>query len=315
MAAEQSGMTAGAGRAGPQHGPQQGPQRWAFALFLAFGAAQLIAGLAYFFAYNWRALPDMAKIALPQAVMVFGFMLWAALPRPSRLGAVAGLAASAMIGVSMAVVGQVYQLGADPWRLFAIWAAFVLPLAAVMRSDAQLALAAAAGSIAYFLYTDEAIRPLLSEPQSVILAVYTAAAAACLFLREAVSGGAPRWLRSLLVFAALSAATIGGFADIFDGRHAFDRRFWASLALLAAAAAFFSFYRYRRPDRPVQALAMFAAALWAGALGVRTIFSDGDIDSAAHAAGLFFLSACWIVAVTGALAIGFKRLRRGGGAA
>ena len=106
--------------------PENGPQRWAFALFVAFGAAQLIAGAVFFFAYNWRDLSDPVKVALPQAALVLGFLVWAVLPRASRLGAVAGLLATVMIGVSMGVVGQVYQLGADPGRLFAVWAALAL---------------------------------------------------------------------------------------------------------------------------------------------------------------------------------------------
>ena len=45
-----------------------GPGRWPGALFVFFGAAQLVAGAVMFFAYNWRDLPDLAKIALPQVI-------------------------------------------------------------------------------------------------------------------------------------------------------------------------------------------------------------------------------------------------------
>ncbi|MEZ5894652.1 MAG: DUF2157 domain-containing protein, partial [Parvularculaceae bacterium] len=273
-----------------------GPQSWAFALFLAFGGAQLIAGLVFFFAYNWRDLSDPVKIALPQAAMALGFLGWAILGRELRLGAVFAVLATVMIGVSMGVVGQVYQLGADPWRLFAVWAAFALPLAIIARSDALFAVWFAIATVAYSLYADEHF-PYGARGYyaSAILAVYVAAAAIVLFARELVAGGAPRWLRWLIVFAALAPAVAGGIGDLTDGRHIFGRGFWASLAVLGASAAFYGFYRFHRVDRPTQAMAMFAPAIWVGALGVRMIFANTDLDSAAAASALFLISALWIV--------------------
>ena len=39
-------------------------------------------------------------------------------------------------GALFAYFGQTYQTGADPWQLFALWAALALPLALVVRHDA-----------------------------------------------------------------------------------------------------------------------------------------------------------------------------------
>lgn len=297
-------MTAGAERTGPQHGPQH----WTFALFIAFGAAQLIAGIVFFFAYNWRALPDMAKIELPQAIMVLGFVLWAALPRASRLGAVAGLAATTMIGVSMGVVGQVYQLGADPWRLFAIWAALALPIALVTRSDAQLALALIVASVGYALYAEDVMWALLPENhrESIILGAYAILAACVLVARDEIAGGAPSWLRWLLAAAALGAALVGGMSDLFGGRHIFAEGYAASLALFAVAGTLFILYRR---DGPVRAMALFALAAWIGALGVRIVFS-GDVNSAAEVALALFLAALFVVADTAALAAALRHFSK-----
>ena len=304
MAAELSIEAAAAGRDRSQHGPQH----WAFALFLAFGAAQFIAGLVFFFAYNWRALPDMAKIALPQAVMVLSFVLWAALPRASRLGAVAGIAATAMIGVSMAVVGQVYQLGADPWRLFAIWAALVLPIAAVMRSDVQLALALLVASAGYALYANDVMWALLPENhrESLILAAYAVFATCALVARDARDMPAPSWLRWLLAAAAPGAALAGGISDLFGGRHIFAEGYAASLALFAVAGTLFILYRR---DGPVRGMALFAVAAWIGALGVRVIFSGG-VNSTAEVALALFLAALFVVADTAALAAALRHFSK-----
>lgn len=287
-----------------------GPQGWAFALFLLFGGAQLIAGLVFFFAYNWRELADPVKIALPQIAMATGFLGWAVLGRESRLGALLGVLAMMMIGVSMAVVGQVYQLGADPWRLFAVWAAFAAPIAILARSDAIFAIAFFVATTAYGLYTDE-LTAGAPDLRPMILAFYVAAAAACVMARDLVAGGAPAWLRWLLVFATLAPATAGGLGDIVEGPTLLDSGGAASLALFAAAGGLFAFYRQVRADKPAQAMAMFAIAVYVGALGVKWLIKLANFDSAGLASFIFILCALWVIAVTGALAWGLKHLKGG----
>ena len=288
--------------------PENGPQRWAFALFVAFGAAQLIAGAVFFFAYNWRDLSDPVKVALPQAALVLGFLVWAVLPRASRLGAVAGLLATVMIGVSMGVVGQVYQLGADPWRLFAIWAALAVPVALIARSDAQFSLALVVASVFYVLYANEVMWERLPEDwrASFLYGAYAVFAACALIGRDGVAGGAPSWLRWLLAAACLGAALTGGIGDLFNGRHMFADGFAASLALFAVAAALLFLYRH---DGPVRAMALFALAAWVGALGIRTIFT-GEPNSAGEVALALFLAALFVVADTAALAAALKHFNK-----
>jgi len=285
----------------------RGPQDWAFALFLVFGAAQIVAGIIFFFAYNWRALPDAAKIAAPQAIMIVGFLAWAALGRGSRLGDISAIIASVMIGVSMAVVGQVYQLGADPWRLFAFWAAIVFPVSLILRSDAQLAVALTVASIGYFLYTDENILPTAPQAYSLIPALFAVLICAGLILREVAGNGPPSWLRWLMAAAALAAALFGAIGDIFSGKHPFEGSFGASLTLLAISFGVFSAYRYWKPDKPTAAMALFALAAFAGALGLRFIFLM-ELDGAGAISFALFLGAGWIVAMTAALAAGLRRL-------
>ncbi len=290
-----------------------GPQQWVFALFVFFGAAQLIAGVVFFFAFNWRDLPDTAKIALPQIVMAAGFLGWALTGPRSRFGASAGVLATMMIGVAMGVVGQVYQLGADPWRLFAIWAALALPLAVIARNDGHFAVWFVIASVAYFLYADENLLTILPERHggSLIIGFFTLSALGVLFLRESFAGGAPPWQRWLFAAAALGAALTGGVNDLFGGRTLFAEGFPASLSLAVTAAVLVVAYRTWRPDKPTQTLALFACAVWIAALGIR-ILTLGDIDSAYAASFVFFLSALWVIAVTAGFAILLRRITSSG---
>jgi hypothetical protein len=283
-----------------------GPQNWAFALFIFFGAAQLIAGIVFFFAYNWRELGDLAKVALPQIFMGAGFVGWALLPARSRLGAISGILATVMIGVSMGVVGQVYQLGADPWTLFAAWAALALPLALIARNDAHFTVWALIASTAYFLYADEMLRPLLLQPDSAIPAVYAAAMFALLAVRDFAVGRMPRWQRWLFAAALLVTALVAANGEIWKDR-LFAGGGWSSAALLAFGAALAAIYGRVRADGPTQALALFCVAFWFGALGVRLIVRSGDFDRAGEASLLLIASAIWIVAVTAALAFVLRK--------
>ncbi len=104
---------------------------------LARGTAVLAAaliglGLVCWIAANWESLGRTGRFALLQgfvAVTLLGALLRPAARAPLSLMALLG------IGGLFAYFGQTYQTGADPWQLFALWAALVLPLALAVRSD------------------------------------------------------------------------------------------------------------------------------------------------------------------------------------
>lgn len=278
------------------------PIGWTYTLFVLFGAAQLVAAVVMFFAFNWRALPDAAKIALPQAAMATSFLIFAVLPRRSPVGAAAGALGIVLIGVAMAVVGQVYQLGADPWGLFAVWAVFALPLAIVARSDAYFAIWFIIASTAYNLWAEQVARPLFGLDERLIPASYAVLAALALVARDIVAapvaGQPPRWLRWFIAFWSLAAAT---FAGVAEAAGAFGAAPFGSLALFLISGGFYVLYRWPRPDRPTRSLALFALAIWVGAFGLRFIWSSG-VSSAGGATFVLLLSAGWIIGVTAGLA-------------
>jgi uncharacterized membrane protein len=96
------------------------------------GAALGGLGLILWVAANWEQFGRFGRFALLQATVTAMGVGAAFLPRARvPLGLVALLA----IGGLFAYFGQTYQTGADPWQLFALWAALALPLALALRSD------------------------------------------------------------------------------------------------------------------------------------------------------------------------------------
>ncbi|MBO6198473.1 MAG: DUF2157 domain-containing protein, partial [Psychrobacter sp.] len=127
-------------------------------LLLWFGALSFASGVIFFFAYNWQSLGHFAKfglieVAILLAIAAFAWLYYRAnslsaashfhshsnQSNDSRFGGTTAngvlLAASVLVGGLLALVGQTYQTGADPWQLFALWALVILPFTWVAGFD------------------------------------------------------------------------------------------------------------------------------------------------------------------------------------
>ena len=110
--------------------------RWANQSLLFIGAALMLAGVVFFFAYNWSRMHAVAKFTAIEA----GVWLCAIGSLQRGLDKIAGkvllLAASVLIGVLLAVYGQVYKTDADDWKLYSLWALLILPWTIIGRFNA-----------------------------------------------------------------------------------------------------------------------------------------------------------------------------------
>ncbi len=107
--------------------------RWTWRAIAVSAAALGGFGVILWIAANWDALGRYGRFALLQGLFVVtsAGALW----RPAARVPL-GLLALLAIGGLFAYFGQTYQTGADPWQLFAWWAALALPLCLAARSDA-----------------------------------------------------------------------------------------------------------------------------------------------------------------------------------
>ena len=102
-------------------------------LTVGLGAVLLACGVIFFIAFNWHALPRMAKFALVEATLAAAVIacLWRG---PDTIAGMAALSGAALVtGGLLALVGQTYQTGADTFELFAMWALLILPWALAGR--------------------------------------------------------------------------------------------------------------------------------------------------------------------------------------
>lgn len=102
-------------------------------LLLAAGIGFTVAGIIFFFAYNWNELPKFAKLGIVEVLLATTALLtiftrWKTLVKQILL-----TGATFLIGTLFAVFGQIYQTGADAYDLFLGWTLFTLLWAIAMR--------------------------------------------------------------------------------------------------------------------------------------------------------------------------------------
>lgn len=92
-----------------------------------FSYVFMAVSILYLIAANWLMLPDSIQLAIPPVILFVTawFSIKDTLSDGVRqtLHSVCGL----MIGLSLAVIGQIYQTGADSYLLFLIWTLLLLP--------------------------------------------------------------------------------------------------------------------------------------------------------------------------------------------
>lgn len=185
---------------------------WIPRLLLVVGSALVISGVVYFFAYNWSQIPPIAKFASIQVgiVVAVGAACRYGLTRTN--GQVLMVGASVLVGVFLAVFGQIYQTGADAYELFTAWSVLILGWCVISNFAAQWALWLAVTNLALGLWWWQAVLP--TEETEMLIYTYLALLnGAALTVREwaamrGVDWLAPRWTRVSLALVTLWALLV-----------------------------------------------------------------------------------------------------------
>jgi len=104
-------------------------------LLLMLGLLSLAFGVVFFFAFNWNEMSRMFKFMTLQVVLVTCFVGYFFKSKSFWLSQALLLAAVIVFGALLALFGQTYQTGADPWQLFSTWALLITPWVLFSRSE------------------------------------------------------------------------------------------------------------------------------------------------------------------------------------
>lgn len=295
---------------------------WINRLLLFFGVALALAGVVFFFAFNWAALGRFAKFALLEALLLACLVgAWRA--GIDRLGGkVLALAAAVVVGTLLAVFGQAYQTGADAYELFTGWALLILGWTLAARFGALWAMWLLLVNLAVALYWSQVIAPGEDAVSSWWLSIIIACMNFCaLAAREYFVVGrrvewlAGRWLR-WVVWAGVMVPLLVSGAAFVSGVEAETATLFATLLLaLATGAGGFWFYRLRAPDLPAVTVAVFAVCVIALTIIGRVLFrglDDASENLAAFIVLVFGLSVVGVFGVAGLWLRGETARMRGG---
>lgn len=260
---------------------------------LAVGVTLMLAGIAAFIAWNWADLHRFVKFALVEAAIVVAAALAWHYRLDSAAGRVSLLAAGFLVGVLLALYGQVYQTGADPYGLFLGWLLLILPWAIIGRQAGLWLLAVVLANLALILYwiqvlyppdgwwtlarlmgplvwlggtvTDWRLASLLFGFNALAVVAWELAAARG--LTWAQDRLFPRLIALIALYTVVAPTLLQIFAAAADTRL---RLSVLSPALCAAAiAACLWYYRYRRHDLLMLTLALVAGILVVTAFAIR----------------------------------------------
>jgi uncharacterized membrane protein len=105
-------------------------------LLLWLGGLAMAFAVLFFIAFNWDDIGRFAKFGMVEGFIVLAIVAFCTVGYHSAAGKVSLLFATICLGVLLALYGQTYQTGADPWQLFFSWAMLMLPWAIIGRFSA-----------------------------------------------------------------------------------------------------------------------------------------------------------------------------------
>jgi uncharacterized membrane protein len=257
-------------------------RQWAQRTLLVLGAAHFLAGVVFFFAYNWESLGPFVRFGLIQGALVLALVaaFGTGLQRPA--GRALLVAASVLAGVLFAVIGQVYQTGADAWELFAVWSVLVLPWVFASRSTIHWFLWGILALTAFSTYGGQVLIPMGSIAAGDFTALVGALAIAFLVVYElAIRAGLTwldeRWLRVSVALGGLAILLGPAIGFVLDG----DDMALGFMMFLVAAGSLGYVYARVLVEFAVVAIATGFAALLAMVAGGRLIFEVVGTDGGA----------------------------------
>jgi len=280
---------------------------------LGTGAALVLAGILYFFARNWAELGRFSRFTIVEAaILIAALVAWrGGLDRLT--GQVGGLAVAVLAGVALAVIGQSYQLGADPWRLFAITAALGVPWLVATRFAPLFVLLLVLVHISLVRWW-----PLEGEVAIYKLLLTSVGLDALAWMAwervPDIRRLAGRWVPRLLALGTLAPLTGGAIWLMIDDRAlqiANRPLAWQAAVLAAwvmATAASLWFFARWRPDLFVLALSVVGLILVVAVRMVRAVFDGIDTDSATSE---LLLTALILTVAAGIAATWLRRLQLG----
>src|SRR5437016_2600850 len=261
------------------------------------GAGLVLAGVICFVAYNWSRVGRFGKFGVVELGIVAATLLaWKKLP--GVIGQTALLAAAILVGPLLAIYGQTYQTGADPYGLFLTWFAIIIPWTIASRFAPLWLVALALLDLALGLYWAQVLMTTTSEDLWLCLLIAGIHALALAGFewqrRRATPWVTETWAPRVVAASGFVALFIPSAFLILDFGNSGLAGVVGLLALIAAIAAAFVYYREQRRDYFIVTAAVATGMILAAFVVGRFLFEELKLEFG----GLLLLAAFVVFEIT-----------------
>lgn len=275
-------------------------------LLLWLGGLALAFAAMFFIAYNWDEIGRFAKFGMVEVLIVLAVGFYWKLGENKVIGKVSLLAATIFLGVLLALYGQTYQTGADPWQLFFNWAMLMLPWAIVGRFPAIWIVWIVLINLSIVLYHQAfrgAIWLMISSELNMLWLVFafnTAALLAWEYLAKIWPWLSERWGTRLLAIGSGIPITWLCIYAIFEHR---DGNAVSGFVWIVWLTALYFAYRKIKPD-----LFMLAGGCLSGIVVVVIFLGKHMLDGGE--AGAFFILTMVVIGLGTGAAVWLRNVHR-----
>lgn len=194
-------------------------------LVLTLGISFTVAGVIFFFAYNWDSLHKFFKLGIIEGLVIAATLMGVFVKTRPWVKKSILTGAAVLVGVLYAVFGQVYQTGADAYDFFLGWTLFISVWVFVSNFSPLWLVYMVLLNITVILYAQQVAN---NWPESLIFNILfvlnVLALIGFLFMPRLLKREAsPNWFTNILALAAATYGTIGISSGIFGKQ---DSSFW-----------------------------------------------------------------------------------------
>lgn len=104
-------------------------------LLLTLGCTLILVGILFFIAANWSLIPSWSKLTGMQLLLFLSIATSFYFKEKKHLFNLFLMLSSMLVGLNLAVFGQVYQTGADAYTLFATWTLLITLWALFLQNN------------------------------------------------------------------------------------------------------------------------------------------------------------------------------------
>ena len=183
---------------------------------IVFGGLLFATGVIFFIAANWDSLGKFFKFFMVEALILTSLAIWQ-LSKNELLRKISLMVAFILLGGLLALIGQVYQSGADSWELFFYWAVLGVFWVVAGRFEPLWVLWITITNLALFLYLNSSFRVIFIPADSILtLGLWNLLLLIAFEWARRLELCSPRFLLRILASAVVILLTIQTVISIFD---------------------------------------------------------------------------------------------------